>query len=79
MRSLALLLASSALLAGCGVAARYDARTDYQNSTAAYKACLAANPPQACENQRLIMEADARKYDSVAGGHASGTLTIQNR
>jgi len=38
-------------LAGCGIAAKIDARQDYQSSEAQYKACLTANPaaPQNCE------------------------------
>ena len=38
-------------LSGCGVAAKIDARSHYQDSLADYRACLDANGnnPQACE------------------------------
>lgn len=73
------------LLGGCGVAARYEARTEYQNSAAQYKACLAANAsaPQNCEGLRLAMETDERKYNNlsagVVGSQTSHNVTILNR
>jgi hypothetical protein len=72
-------------LAGCGVAARYEARTEYQNSAAQYKGCLASNPaaPQNCEGLRLAMETDERKYTNIGAGtmghQGAGTVTILNR
>ena len=72
-------------LGGCGVAANYQARTDYQNSAAQYKGCLAANPsaPQNCEGLRLAMETDERKYNNIGAGvygqQGSGNLTVINR
>jgi hypothetical protein len=72
-------------LAGCGVAARYEARTDYQSSAAQYKACLGANPsaPQNCEGLRLAMETDERKYNNlsagVVGNQSSHNITVLNR
>lgn len=73
-------------LGGCGIAARMDARTDYQSSTAQYKACLASNPaaPQNCEGLRLAMEADERKYNNLSAGlnpgsQSTANLTILNR
>lgn len=73
------------LLAGCAVAARYEARTDYQQSAAAYKACLAANPSatQNCEGARLAMETDERKYTNIGAGtmgrQDAGNITVLNR
>lgn len=78
----ACLLASS--LAGCAMAARIDARSDYQSSTAYYKSCLAANPasPQNCESLRLAMEVDERKYTNLSarpGAQTSHNITVLNR
>lgn len=73
-------------LTGCGVAARVDARTEYQASAANYKTCLAANAaaPLNCESLRLAMETDERKYNNLSsglnpGGGLSGAVTILNR
>ena len=73
-------------LAGCGVAARVDARNDYQTSSANYKACLASNPstPQNCEGLRLAIETDERKYNAFSAGlnpgsQSAGTVTVLNR
>lgn len=76
--------AACAFLGGCAVAAKIDARQDYQASAANYKACLASNPPQACESLRLTMETDERKYQNLSAGATeygarSGTVTILNR
>jgi hypothetical protein len=76
----------SFLLSGCGIAARVDARNEYQVSSANYKACLAANPatPQNCESLRLAMETDERKYNNLSAGlnprsRTQINLTILNR
>lgn len=73
-------------LVGCAVAARIDARQDYQASAAQYKACLTANPasPQNCEGLRLAMETDERKYTNLSAGmnpgaQTAGTVMILNR
>jgi hypothetical protein len=72
-------------LGGCGLAARHEARTEYQASAAKYKACLGGNPstPQKCEGLRLAMEADERKYTNIGAGtsgrQGAGQLTILNR
>jgi hypothetical protein len=75
-------------LAGCGggIAAKVEARQDYQASEAQYKACLTANPaaPQNCEGLRLAMEADERKYNNFSAGinpqaQTSRNVTILNR
>lgn len=72
-------------LGGCALAARTDARNDYQASAAQYKACLAANPsaPHNCEGPRLAMETDERKYNNlsagITGNQSAGNLTILNR
>jgi hypothetical protein len=75
---------SLVMLSGCGIAARVDARNDYQVSSANYKACLTANPaaPQNCEGLRLVMETDERKFNNISaapGAQRSQTLTILNR
>lgn len=71
-------------ISGCGIAAKVNARSDYQKSLAAYKVCLGANSSNviACEAQRLAMEADERAYnDFTAGIQLGGTrsLTIDQR
>jgi len=85
MRILAYLLLGP-LLAGCAIAAKVDARQEYQASAASYKSCLSANPasPQGCESLRLAMEVDERKYNNLSAGASpdgqrSGTLTVINR
>jgi hypothetical protein len=67
-------------LAGCGLAARVDARNDYQASATNYKACLAANAasPQNCEGLRLAMETDERKYNNLSAGLNPGSQTSTN-
>jgi hypothetical protein len=73
-------------VAVCGVVAKVDARTHYQQSLADYRACLDANPndPKACESKRLIMEVDERAYNNmsagiVAGGTTSSNVNVQGR
>lgn len=80
MRSVAPLIVSGALLSGCGVTAKIDARQEYQTSTAAYKNCLTINPPANCEGLRLAMEADAQRFNnlSAATGSSAGIMTIFN-
>lgn len=58
-----LLIASAlaALLGGCVVGAE-SARHDMEASKAAYKACIAAQGPEACEGQRQAYEADLAAY-----------------
>lgn len=79
-------LACSLGLAGCGIAAKVDARQEYQQSAEAYKRCLVANPaaPKNCEGLRLAMEADERKYTNMsaginAGQQFGGNITVLNR
>lgn len=81
-----ILLVVAGTLGGCGIAARMDARNDYQTAAANYKGCLAAHPasPQSCESLRLAMEVDERKYNNLSAGlnpdgQRTGTLTILNR
>jgi hypothetical protein len=73
-------------LAGCGIAARVESRNEYQESAAAYKSCLQANPstPKNCEGLRLALETDERKYNNLSAGinpgsQSSSNVTILNR
>jgi hypothetical protein len=68
MRLLAVVLACVALGA-CGIANQINARTEYQASVDAYKACLARNQanPGACEAQRLAMDADRQRNAALNG------------
>jgi hypothetical protein len=87
MRTRALLtFVAVASLTGCGIAARVETRNEYQASTTAYKACLAANEsaPQKCEARRLAMEADERRFNNIAastteGGSKAASVTVLSR
>jgi hypothetical protein len=73
------------MLAGCGIVAKIDARTQYQKTVADYRACLDANPndPRACDGKRLSMEAEERAYNNLSagtqGGNTTTNLNIQSR
>jgi hypothetical protein len=77
LRAIALLGCSA--LGGCAVAAKIDARNDYQAS-AAHKSCLASNPatPLNCEGLRLALEADERKYTNLSAGMNPGSQSSRN-
>lgn len=80
MRIVAVLLLS--ILTGCAIAAKINAREDYEASTANYKQCLAANvaTPQRCEALRLAMEADERKFNGMtAGVSRTNHVIVTNR
>ena len=51
-----------------GTAAQEKARRQYEQSAADYRECLAANPANACDGQRQIMEADERKLSATVLG-----------
>jgi hypothetical protein len=53
------------MLGGRSIAAKIDARTEYQKSVADYRACLDAHPWElkACDGKRLAMEAEDGKYE----------------
>jgi hypothetical protein len=53
--------ALATLLSGCVVGGE-NALHDMEASKAAYKACLAARAPEACEGQRRAYEADLSAY-----------------
>jgi hypothetical protein len=79
-------LSGAALLSGCGIAARVDARNEYRASTADYKTCLLQNQaaPQQCEALRLAMEADERKFNTFSaaaepGAQRNSTITVLQR
>jgi uncharacterized protein YceK len=80
MRNITLLIAFGFLVGGCAVAARVDARKDYQVSTDNYKQCLAAHAaaPRECEGLRLAMEADERKYNNLSAGLTPGSQNSSN-
>jgi hypothetical protein len=66
---------------GCGIAAKVDARNEYQKSLATYKACLAAHADDAataCQGQKLAMEADERAYNNFAAGINPGATRSYN-
>ncbi len=82
-----LVLACALALAGCGgVAAKIDARNEYQKTVADYRACLDANPTDvhACDGKRLSMEAQERAYNDLAAGvtehgNATANINVQSR
>ena len=73
------------ILSGCGYAARTDARRNYEQSTANYRACVTANSanPQVCEGKRLAMEADERAYNNmmapISNGVGTANINVQSR
>jgi hypothetical protein len=77
LRAIAL-LGCSAL--GCAVAAKIDARNDFQASAAQYKSCLASNPatPLNCEGLRLALEDDERRYGNLSAGMNPGSQSTRN-
>jgi hypothetical protein len=80
MLRLTLILCAVLVVSGCGVAAKVTAREDMQNSKAAYKACLAANPdnPDKCEALRRAYEADIQAYRETSKGLRPGhTISIE--
>ncbi len=68
-------------LGGCGPAR--EARLEYQSSVEKFKACFSERGPAACETERVLMEADERKYNNigaaVAGNTGSANVNIQRR
>lgn len=84
LSSIAMLLVILAT-AGCGVSVKVDARNEYRQSLAAYKACVASHPDDAvsaCQSQKLAMEADERAYNAFAAGSQPGgvrTLTVNSQ
>jgi len=84
MLRFSVLLVVSLSISGCGIAARTDARNEYQASVERYKECLVANQsrPQQCEGLRLAMEADERKFNNISaapGGQRSANITVLSR
>jgi hypothetical protein len=82
-----IVLALAMPLAGCGVAAKINARENYQQTASAYKQCLMenpSNPEKFCEGYRLAAEVDERQYNNFGagispGGQATRNINIQNR
>jgi hypothetical protein len=69
-------------LAGCGVAAKVNARQDMEASKVAYKAYLAQHPQDAtaCEGPRHAYEADLAAYRATSAGVRPGaTITVEQR
>ena len=64
LRTTVAVILLGALVTGCGIVAKVQAREDMQASKARYKACLEQNPqtPANCESARLLYEADLRAY-----------------
>lgn len=70
--------AACSTLAACGAASRIEAGMNYRSSSIEYRECLKAAPnPQACERQRLVMEADERADANLNG--ATLNANIRNR
>ena len=67
MRFIITTVALAVLLGGCAQGHRSlmmltehgQSRLDYEDTTSAYRACIAANPSGACEGQRALMQASA--------------------
>lgn len=67
-------------LAGCGVAAKVNARNEMMQSESAYKACLAQNPQSihACNASQAAFDADMRMYRATSAGLMPGTNNTIN-
>ena len=67
-------------LAGSGIVAKIDARTEYQKTVADYRACLDAHPWElkACDGKRLAMEAEERAYNNLSAGVPTN-VNLQSR
>jgi hypothetical protein len=76
-----LLVAICLALGGCGIAAKIDARTEYQKSIADYRACLDANPndAHACDAKRLAMEVARRACRQQSGCWTTANINVQGR
>ncbi len=74
MRTLPIAMILCVLLAGCGIAAKVDARNAMMQSEATYKACLAQNPANlhACDAARAAFDADMRMYRATSAGIQPG-------
>ena len=66
------------VLAGCGVVAKVNARSEMEESKALYKACLAQSGPSACEAQRLSYAADMSAYRATTAGLQLGRSATIN-
>jgi hypothetical protein len=69
-----------AVLAGCGIAAKVQARDQMMQSEAAYKACLTQKPanPQTCEASRAAFDADMQLYRATSAGIQPGLNNTLN-
>jgi hypothetical protein len=65
-----------AALAGCGVAAKVNARHDMESSKVAYKACLAEHGQDAaaCDGSRQAYEADLSAYRATSAAIRPGPV-----
>jgi hypothetical protein len=67
-------------LAGCGIAAKVDARNNMQSSLTVYRSCLQqhAQAPEYCEGPRLAYEADMQAYRATSAGIMPGRNDTMN-
>lgn len=67
-------------VAGCGIAAKVQAREDVQKSKAAYKECLADHPKSvnACSAQKEAYDADMDEYIQFTNGTRLNTSSDTN-
>jgi hypothetical protein len=74
------IMLSALMLGDCSIAAKIDARTEYQKSVADYRTCLDAHPWElkACESKRLAMEAEERAYNNLSVGPPTN-VNLQSR
>lgn len=81
MRCLIGMVICLALTSCGGVIAKIDARGNYQQSAAAYRACVSTQGAQACERQRIVMETDERAFTtlSAAVDPDNTTVTVRSR
>lgn len=78
--SKATILVLVGLVAGCGLAAKINARNDMEASKTAYKVCLAQHPQdvEPCEASREAYQADLAAYQATSAGIRPGpTITVE--
>jgi len=87
MKRICAIVALPIILGGCGVAARIEdrqayvnARHQYEESAAAYRACLNSNQatPQNCEARRLAMASDERAFVDFSKPASPAAVSVQS-
>lgn len=89
MKNAAFITIACIALSGCGVVGgvnyinssvdQMNARTAYVKSTADYKACIQANSPKQCENQKITMDLDEKALNQISASRGEGVNVNLNK